>query len=455
MSKGTDTYEATKFEGTVTIISSANPLEYGEGNVEVEGSVFTDNILENTVNLGVNIEGINLKHSYITIPDIISPDNPISGNSIIYIENGILKSKNSSGVVTIFQSTNTKGDLLTHDGTTQIRLPVGLNGSALVADSSTVSGLKWDIISSNGNTYNFKFTIIGNNITTRVIQYYYGAYIMCVYPLIQNGSSCIFFSSKSSSSIVGNTNRFVSAASLIENKILRSQWFPYKEIELYKDYIPDDGEYIVVNNSINNKNTVTLTSTNWTSLGSTFNVNTGVFSISVSSDNNGPAATFLIGKTNQLSNASSINRISSSPSSTNTQLRLRWLANSGIEISKTNTNNDGDYNITDNFQNKTSVSITLTGTNITNIPQSFFRFYENKSFIGRIYSNILVNAPMLIILMSKNDYTTSGTRFNFNVRGSNTNEIINLNWNPNSLLTINKSGLNYDGIYNLDIIELQ
>lgn len=37
----------------------------------------------------------------------------------------------------------TKGDIIVHDGTDNIRLPVGPNGQALVADSSTPSGLKY------------------------------------------------------------------------------------------------------------------------------------------------------------------------------------------------------------------------------------------------------------------------------------------------------------------------
>lgn len=40
----------------------------------------------------------------------------------------------------------TKGDLLTHDGTDNVRLPVGSNGQALVADSSTATGLSWTTI---------------------------------------------------------------------------------------------------------------------------------------------------------------------------------------------------------------------------------------------------------------------------------------------------------------------
>jgi|CXWL01.1.fsa_nt_gi hypothetical protein len=40
--------------------------------------------------------------------------------------------------------TTTKGDLVVHNGTDNIRVAVGTNGFTLVADSSTASGVKWD-----------------------------------------------------------------------------------------------------------------------------------------------------------------------------------------------------------------------------------------------------------------------------------------------------------------------
>ena len=39
--------------------------------------------------------------------------------------------------------TTTKGDLVVHNGTTNVRLPVGSNTQVLTADSSTATGLKW------------------------------------------------------------------------------------------------------------------------------------------------------------------------------------------------------------------------------------------------------------------------------------------------------------------------
>lgn len=42
--------------------------------------------------------------------------------------------------------TNTKGDIIAHNGTTNVRVPVGTDGKALIADSTTGTGLSWQPI---------------------------------------------------------------------------------------------------------------------------------------------------------------------------------------------------------------------------------------------------------------------------------------------------------------------
>lgn len=53
--------------------------------------------------------------------------------------------------------TTAKGDLIVYDGTDNIRLPVGANNQALVADSATASGLKWASVggdvTNGGNSF--------------------------------------------------------------------------------------------------------------------------------------------------------------------------------------------------------------------------------------------------------------------------------------------------------------
>jgi hypothetical protein len=77
---------------------------------------------------------------------VAAPSNPGGGQFRYYtdISDGLLKSKNSSGIVTIYQPCNTKGDLQCHNGTTNIRLPVSIDGSKLVSDSTATAGVSWN-----------------------------------------------------------------------------------------------------------------------------------------------------------------------------------------------------------------------------------------------------------------------------------------------------------------------
>lgn len=81
---------------------------------------------------------------------------PISGSVAITVLNGVTGPTvnfvgGSSGftfspagtTIILGSPLTTKGDILTRDGSTGIRLAVGSNGDVLTADSSTATGLKW------------------------------------------------------------------------------------------------------------------------------------------------------------------------------------------------------------------------------------------------------------------------------------------------------------------------
>lgn len=67
--------------------------------------------------------------------------------------------------------TTTKGDLIVSDGTDNVRLPVGANGYALVADSTVASGVKWAATSGSGTVTSVGvtapsiFTVTGSPVT--------------------------------------------------------------------------------------------------------------------------------------------------------------------------------------------------------------------------------------------------------------------------------------------------
>ena len=84
-------------------------------------------------------------NNYTELKIITAPGSANSGYLRAYIDtsDNLLKSKNSSGTVTVYQPITTKGDLVSHNGTTQTRLPIGTNGYILYADSTQSLGMKW------------------------------------------------------------------------------------------------------------------------------------------------------------------------------------------------------------------------------------------------------------------------------------------------------------------------
>lgn len=66
--------------------------------------------------------------------------------------------------------TTTKGDLVVHNGTKNVRLPVGLDGEVLTADSSSATGLSYIPIGAvGGSDYQSGVTLV-NAVETVTIQ---------------------------------------------------------------------------------------------------------------------------------------------------------------------------------------------------------------------------------------------------------------------------------------------
>jgi hypothetical protein len=93
----------------------------------------------------------------IKISDFVSLNTP-SGNDIIpIIDVSEPNTANQNKKITVDNlltlagsgsplPTNTKGDIIAHNGTTDVRFPVGANGTALIANSTTGTGLSWQPI---------------------------------------------------------------------------------------------------------------------------------------------------------------------------------------------------------------------------------------------------------------------------------------------------------------------
>lgn len=64
-------------------------------------------------------------------------------SGVVAIVNGGTGQTTATAAFNALDPLTTKGDIITHDGTNSVRLGVGTNGQALVADSAQTTGLKW------------------------------------------------------------------------------------------------------------------------------------------------------------------------------------------------------------------------------------------------------------------------------------------------------------------------
>jgi hypothetical protein len=392
----------------------------------------------------------------LNLNNISSPAPPSPNVSSFYVDNSdnLLKSKNDSGVVTVYQPTTTKGDLVTHDGSVSVRLPVGIDGYALIADSSTSSGLKWAVGSGGVSTTNrpSSFVLNGVNVKTIVTEYPIGSYFHLVYPSVENGSSCLFFSSKTTVSINGINVRFNSNSSLTNNGLITLSYSPYKGVDLRKSYSEGEGNYIGNSNDTFVSTNITLSGTTWVNIGPSSLKD--CFCFSVSSLSGGPSACFILSKNLSTQNSGNIVRLVSSPSSTSGVLIMRWNSGLSPQIQKSNINNDGQYKVVDNFQDTLySSTITLSGTTRSTLDISLFNYYENKSLLVKVTSSIS-GAPYAIFTISKNSPTRSGNSTAYRSPGISSGELLRIFWDSQKTIEISKSGLNYDGSYSISFSKL-
>lgn len=387
----------------------------------------------------------------VNFTGVSQPSNPNTNISTFYIDStdSLFKSKNVSGTVTIYQPTTTKGDLVSHNGTVSVRLPVGPDGYALSADSSTSTGLKWvESTGGPGQGSSGKansFVLISINVKSIIIEQPLGAYFFLLYPCVENGSSCLFFSSKSLVSTSGVGVRFNSNSSLLNGGVISLSYPQYKGIDLRKNYSEGDGNYIGNSNEFFLQTEITLNGTSWINIGPS-NL-TGCFCFSVSSYSGGPSASFILTKNSSTQTNGNITRFVSSPSSSSGVLNIRW--NSGLppQIQKSNSSGDGVYKIIDNFQDTSSISsITLSGIAKTTIDLGIFNYYENKSLLVKVTSSIS-GAPFAIFTISKNSPQRNGNSTAYRSPGVSSGELLRIFWDSQKTIEISKSGNNYDGIY--------
>ena len=436
-----------------TTASTAN----NSGALRIQGGVGISNATDAvssvnggalTVGGGVAIQKKLFIGDTLNLNDIVAPvSNPGSGTKSFYIDtaDSLLKSKNSSGVITTYQPTNTKGDITAHDGTSQVRLPVGTDGYVLQSDSSTATGLKWAVNTGSGQGGGNKF-YLGTSVNTTINEPSIGSFFNFVYPAVDNGSSSNFFNCKSYPNLAGVSLRLNSNPSLSSSGQLTSSWPTYRGVKVLKSYSEAVGDYVINNNTSYGFTVVALSGTTWSNL--SFSGLVGCFCLSVSTSS-GPSATFMITKNVASQNTGNIVRLISTPGTPGGQLELRWQSSSVIQMRKTNNANDGDYRIVDNFSVvEQLINVTLTGTAQTFLTNNDFKYYTDKSFICKVVSQT-VNGPYAIFAVSKNSPSINGNVYSVRSPGLTTNELLNFNWNSNSLPSISKNGTGYNGVYDV------
>jgi hypothetical protein len=87
-----------------------------------------------------------------------------SVSGVLSISNGGTGQSSQTAAFDALAPSTTKGDLIVHNGTDNIRVAVGSNGTALVADSGQASGVKWATIptASSGDLNETSFSLANN-----------------------------------------------------------------------------------------------------------------------------------------------------------------------------------------------------------------------------------------------------------------------------------------------------
>jgi len=437
-----DEIDPFEIKGNLSVVTSVDPLEFGNGSIDVDGNInINGSIGENTLGNGMNIK--NLKSlSFKLQPE---PIDIIQDEIKLYVDSSdnLLKYKDSSSV-TILQPASTKGDLISHDGVSQIRFPVGSANQVLISNPLSSSGLQW--VTSTSSTANNIKTIIGTSIYTEVSSVILNSYYTSVYNEISQGPSCNFFYSKSISSIDGNIVRLNSCQGVGSSARLESRWISLEEIEISKTDIDYNGNYSCNTFPKSQSSTnINLSGTDLVELNPSL---VGNFVYFISNKIGGPEAIYFLSK-NSASRPGSIVRLTGSPGTADNRIIITWEQNLPVQIQKQNLNNNGSYSIFELLSSEGTVSnIVLSGTS----PESINNKYQRVSSIVSIKS-LVAGGPFAIFTFSKNhkSRTFNSTRI-VQSPGVGTNEKIRLTWDINDVLKVYKDGTNYDGNYEVSIL---
>jgi hypothetical protein len=444
-----DDLDPFEIKGNLSVITTDDPINLGDGSIDVDGAVNTDFLDCNIDANGLVINSLKTFTKRQIDPNTVS--NPDTDEHIFYIDQTDfkLKSKNSSGVITVYQPTTTKGDITVHNGTTQVRLPVSpLNNYALITDNTTAEGLKWGPVSLfDPKLLKNTITLIGNTRFSEINPNLKGTYIALVYNKIANGASGLFLMTKSTLGIPGQFALLSGSQGVSSGQSLALNWLGFEEIELAKqgNSAQEEGDYVVdfVYSDIDTTD-ITLTGTTWTTMPDS--TTTGNYVILVSSkETEGATAVYFISKSNASLNTGAYLRLISSPAVDTSIIDVRWQSNSLVQIQKTSSNYNGTYSYIDLFSldKIEPFTITLTGTSSVEI----YKKYQRGAYLISIEGSDV----KAVFSVSKNDKSRVGS-INRVISSSNGSTNLDMTWSINDSIKTNKTNSNYDGSYTVKIL---
>jgi hypothetical protein len=438
-----DDIDPFEIKGNLSVITTDNPECLGDGSIDVDGHVNTDFLACNKIENGIIINDITNYHMReITHPEI----SPNTGEHLFFIDNNDfkLKSKSSSEEITVYQPTTTKGDIIVHNGDTQVRLPVPLRENfILISDKQSPEGIKWSSQIADNNSVTV--SLAGDMNFTEIKDIFNGTFIVSVYNKITGGASGLFIITKNSIDSPVQFSRLSGNSGFYNDSQLQINWGNFQELELGKqgNNQEENGEYICdfIYSKLDTKN-ITISTNLWYILPETLEVGNYILFIS-NGETMGPTAVFFLSKTDPLSNTSAYFKIISSPSIDNGVINVRWLSNTGIEMQKTTLLYDGIYSFIDllSLEKVYLIEIFLTGVQNVEIYKKYQRFTGIVSVDG---SN-----SKAIFSISKNKKTRQASILTLAKSGEN---ILSLTWSQNDSIKLSKTSESFDGVYIVKII---
>jgi hypothetical protein len=173
-----------EIKGDLSVVTASNPTQIGAGNIDIEGSITLDgSIAENTVGHGIIIKDL----KSLTFKE---QSTLLENGYYVDSLDSLLKSKKSN-VITTYSPSNTRGDLIIHNSTTQVRLPIGIDGDMLVSDSTNANGIVWK---TNYSFIGGSISVITENSIYCSLLGMYSNYasIFGSYSCLKNGSEILF-----------------------------------------------------------------------------------------------------------------------------------------------------------------------------------------------------------------------------------------------------------------------